>query len=235
VTLNMVEVAQLAIGAGLRDPLKLATAVAVATAESGLNPSKKGDVTLEDATWGPSVGLWQIRSLKAEKGKGTTRDETKLTDPAFNAKAMMDISHGGTDFGPWSVTHVSDPAGYLRYTAAKPGAVTASTAALAAGGVTATAGAVTTAVDGATQVAGVISDAVDTPVRLIKWLTEGQTWVRIGYFVGGMVMIGLGLSAALRKPLTDIAAPIVGALSPTGKAGVAAKAASASTATPTTT
>jgi hypothetical protein len=78
------------------------TAVAIAKAESGLNQAAVGDVKLVDRTWGPSIGLWQIRSLKAEKGTGGTRDETRLADPVFNARSMMKISGGGTSWRPWS-------------------------------------------------------------------------------------------------------------------------------------
>lgn len=78
-------------------------AVAVAMGESGLDPSAKGDTALTNATWGPSIGLWQIRSLNAEKGKGTSRDATRLTDPMFNARAAFEISSGGKNFRPWTV------------------------------------------------------------------------------------------------------------------------------------
>lgn len=78
-------------------------AVAVAMGESGLNPSAMGDTGITTATWGPSIGLWQIRSLNAEKGKGTSRDATRLTDPAFNARAAYEISSGGKNWRPWSV------------------------------------------------------------------------------------------------------------------------------------
>ncbi len=49
------------------------------------------------------MGLWQIRSLKAERGTGKTRDETRLKRPAFNARSMAAISSRGNDFTPWSV------------------------------------------------------------------------------------------------------------------------------------
>ena len=78
-------------------------AVAVAMGESGLNPSAMGDTALANATWGPSIGLWQIRSLNAEKGKGTSRDATRLTDPAFNARSAYAISNGGKNWRPWTV------------------------------------------------------------------------------------------------------------------------------------
>ncbi len=76
--------------------------VAIAMAESGLDPAAVGDVGLEDATWGPSVGLWQIRSLKAESGRGTPRDATQLGDPAANARAAYSIAGGGRNLRPWS-------------------------------------------------------------------------------------------------------------------------------------
>lgn len=223
----MVRVAQLAMAAGLRDPARLTTAVAVATAESGLNPAKLGDVALQDDKWGPSVGLWQIRSLKAEKGKGTTRDQTKLTDPAFNAKAMMEISGGGSNWGPWSVTHPSDPAGYLRYQAARPGAAVAASAALTAGGVVDAKDTVTDAADSVGQLAAVVSDAAQTPIRVFNWLTDGKTWVRIGYFTAGFVLLVGGGLAIAKKPVMGVVTPVAKALLPTGKASAVAKTAQA--------
>lgn len=83
-----------------RDQAIIATAIAFA--ESGGNSAAIGDVALENATWGPSVGLWQIRSLKAQKGTGGTRDATRLKDPGFNAQAMIAISNWGRDWAPWS-------------------------------------------------------------------------------------------------------------------------------------
>lgn len=92
----------LAAGAGLpRDKAIIATAIAAA--ESGLDPHARGDVGIQDAKWGPSIGLWQIRSLKAETGKGTTRDAQLLYEPTFNARAMASVSSKGSNFSPWSV------------------------------------------------------------------------------------------------------------------------------------
>lgn len=78
------------------------TATAIAMAESNLNPDAEGDTTLEDAEWGPSLGLWQIRSLKAESGTGGVRDASQLTDPAHNADSAKAISDGWVNFTPWS-------------------------------------------------------------------------------------------------------------------------------------
>jgi hypothetical protein len=100
-TLTIAQVYALARAAGL-DPARALIATAIAQAESGLRTDAIGDVGLQDATWGPSVGLWQIRSVKAQSGKGTPRDATRLTDPTFNATAMMSISGQGTNWHPWS-------------------------------------------------------------------------------------------------------------------------------------
>jgi hypothetical protein len=62
-----------------------------------------------NAKWGPSVGWFQVRSLRKPELWGTVdklRIAEKLRDPLYNAKAAFAISKGGTDFSFWSVfTH----------------------------------------------------------------------------------------------------------------------------------
>ncbi len=94
-------IAEHAYAAGFRGPA-LVTAVAVALAESRGVLDDPGDEHLEDSKWGPSIGLWQIRSLKAEYGTGKTRDEKANEDPATNARHAYQISDHGRDFSPWS-------------------------------------------------------------------------------------------------------------------------------------
>lgn len=108
------QIARVAYRAGFRGDA-LDTAVAVAMAESRGNPKAMGDVDLKDSTWGPSVGLWQIRSLNAEKGKGTSRDEMANDNPLNNARAAWSVSGKGTSFQPWTMytnggykTHLAD-------------------------------------------------------------------------------------------------------------------------------
>lgn len=96
------EVFRLAVSAGLQ-PSDAVAATAIAWAESGLNPNAIGDTGLVDETWGPSVGLWQIRSLHAHEGTSQERDRLRLTEPAFNAEAMAVISNDGKKWTPWSV------------------------------------------------------------------------------------------------------------------------------------
>jgi hypothetical protein len=100
-TLTPAQIYTLAHQAGL-SAAAATTATAIALAESGGDPNAVGDVGLENATWGPSVGLWQIRSLKAQYGTGGTRDASRLKDPYFNAKSMVAISGTGGSWKPWS-------------------------------------------------------------------------------------------------------------------------------------
>lgn len=77
--------------------------VAIAGAESGYDDQIQGDLGLQDANWGPSFGLFQIRTLKAETGSGSNRDITRLAgSDAEQARAAFQISGGGRDFTPWS-------------------------------------------------------------------------------------------------------------------------------------
>jgi hypothetical protein len=78
-------------------------ATAIAMAESGDNPHARGDIGLETSYWGPSVGLEQIRTVKADTGKGDDRDISRVgDDPLQNMIAAYDISKKGTDFSPWT-------------------------------------------------------------------------------------------------------------------------------------
>lgn len=81
----------------------LVTIVAIARGESGFNPEAVGDVGLQDGTWGPSVGLLQVRCLRVERGTGGIRDEVANLDPGHNAAAGWEISDHGRRFSPWSV------------------------------------------------------------------------------------------------------------------------------------
>lgn len=113
------EVYNLARSEGLSSERAL-VATAVALPESGLNPTILGDENLEDEKYGPSVGLWQIRSLRAQLGTGGERDALRLVEPAFNAKSMASISKGGSDFSPWTCFRNGD---YLMYLGRVRGAV----------------------------------------------------------------------------------------------------------------
>ena len=83
----------------------LQTAFAVALAESGGRAGARGDVDIQNKTYGPSLGLFQIRSYKDPKkwgDSGKWRDGKRLTDPTFNVKAAWNISNQGQNWKAWS-------------------------------------------------------------------------------------------------------------------------------------
>lgn len=114
------QVADLAYGVGMRGDA-LAMAVAVARPESGngappgmwANMHAVGDTRLETAKWGPSIGGWQVRSVNAERSKGTTRDELALAEPGHQARAMREISGDGRSWQPWTTARDGKHRPYL--------------------------------------------------------------------------------------------------------------------------
>ena len=85
------------------DPQAATTMVAIAGAESSYNDAALGDQGLQTSTWGPSFGLFQIRTLKTATGSGGDRDIATLAgNDQAQIRAAYDISHGGTDFSPWT-------------------------------------------------------------------------------------------------------------------------------------
>ena len=86
----------------------LDTAFAVSLAESGGRAGAIGDVGLQTAKWGPSIGLFQIRSLKHWNnydGKGSKdpwRDGHRLPQTGFNAEAAIHKSTNGTNWNGWA-------------------------------------------------------------------------------------------------------------------------------------
>lgn len=85
-------------------PSAAQTMTAIALAESSGNPALLGDTGIQTSTWGPSFGLFQIRTLKGETGRGTDRDISALTGNIDRqVQAALKISNNGRDFTPWSV------------------------------------------------------------------------------------------------------------------------------------
>ena len=83
----------------------LQTAFAIALAESGGRANAMGDVGLQDSKWGPSIGPFQIRSLKHPEKYGSSgqwRNPKLLTNPDYNLKAAWAISNKGKSWSAWS-------------------------------------------------------------------------------------------------------------------------------------
>jgi len=77
---------------------------AIAKAESGHQLNCFGDESLVTSKWNFSYGVFQIRGLKAETGRGTCRDVERLRlSIVEQSKCAYEISGGGKNFRPWSM------------------------------------------------------------------------------------------------------------------------------------
>jgi hypothetical protein len=91
-----------ALVAGGFSPAAARTMYGIAGAESGYRPDAVGDVGLENSTWGPSYGYFQVRTLK--NGVDPNRNLSSLQSGglAKQVAAAYAISNGGKNFQPWS-------------------------------------------------------------------------------------------------------------------------------------
>ncbi|MEV1063646.1 peptidoglycan-binding protein [Streptomyces sp. NPDC050263] len=104
--MSLTELRALAAQAGFTgSDIKIAAAVAMA--ESKGDPVVMGDQNLVDHKWGPSIGLFQIRSLKHPgqfSKPDTLRVEAKLKGPLYNAKTAKAIkdAHNWTQWSTFT-------------------------------------------------------------------------------------------------------------------------------------
>jgi len=202
--LSDAELANLAAAAGF-DGEARALAVAIALAETGGKPTSdiEGDVALETATWGPSVGPWQIRSLKAERGTGGVRDELALKDPAHNAASAHTIYvQAGNSFRPWT-TFVT---GAFMFYRLRANAVTLNSG----GPVTNTdLGPVTGVANAAETAASGVKAGITTIQHVGAWIGDPHNWARVAWVVlgGGLVV---GALVVIAEPDVAKATKIVG-------------------------
>lgn len=162
-------------------------ATAIALGESGGDDASVGDVSLQNSTWGPSVGLWQIRTLVSETGTGSDRDIRALQDnPARQAQAMLRISSGGTNWSPWTV--------YTRgiYTKFMGQATAAMSGGSPITGVSPV-GLPTTPVDYATDA---ISTAVDKSREIL---------IKVAFSGLGLALVGAGIVLAMQPQIQKAA------------------------------
>lgn len=157
------EIASYAKGAGLSKDVDIA--VAIALAESGGRTDAHNGVPPDD-----SYGLWQINMLGSmgparRKEFGLSRNDD-LYNPATNAKAMMKISNGGTNWRPW--TTYTRGTYKLHLNQARTGAGSS---------------------EGATVPVGVPSSLSE----LADKLSDSHFWARIGMYVLGFIFIVVGV------------------------------------------
>lgn len=114
VDINMSNLKTLLKLAGWPDAqLDLGQAIAIAESSGGKDATGSwaysdavGDLSLISEKWGPSIGLFQVRSLRHPPSFGGVdiwRWAWPLRNPFYNAQAALAITKGGTDFSAWSV------------------------------------------------------------------------------------------------------------------------------------
>lgn len=193
---NPFTVASAAYDAGIRSPVALAQATALAFAESGGN---------ERAQSGNRYGLWMIP-------EGTP----DLFDIAANARAMFTRSAGGTNWSPWATFQGA------RYWLAYPPAQAAATAVLAAKGASAVA---EEAVEPITDVASAAIESAGRLRAAAEWLSDRNNIMRAAKVVAGILLVVNGVSvlaagagvAGYEKAAGLLAKPVVRAVM--GKGG----------------
>lgn len=170
------EIYQAARGAGLS--VAAATiATAIALAESSGDDQVLGDTTIQTSEWGPSVGLWQIRTRKDQWGTGGDRDLLALRgNVARQAEAMRNISAGGTNWAPWTVYTRGTYNQFLGQ-------------AQQAAGVSSGAGVAQLGLPGSGAVGDVASAALDQARDL---------FIKLGSAALGLALLGVGLVIAVR-------------------------------------
>lgn len=183
-TLDAQGIARYAIGAGASGAA-LATAVAVALAESG---GQVGIVSKKNSDGTYDRGLWQINDVH------TQYDRTRLvTDPAYNAQAAAEVSSGWTNFHPWTTFNTGAYKAHLG---------DATTGAASAGGALPTAGhlgvgiGLPNPVDVVTTVGGALGDTINNVTT--GWVKDlGNVMIEIFlvlvFTVAAFALIGMGI------------------------------------------
>jgi len=201
-SLTAVQVATAAHRGGWPLPL-IPFAVAISLAENGdSDPDKLGDTTITTAQWGPSVGLWQIRSLNDQKGRGGPRDEIANHDPVTNARNAYTIFKQQG----WAAWTDYRNGKYLRY-------IVKATQALAQAVKDRFADPLDIGSKVADVAAGAASVATSAREGLAyvdagrKWLADRHNWTRIAWFAGGGVLL---VGALMQSGAGDKVASIAG-------------------------
>jgi lysozyme-like protein len=203
--MNPVEVGAVAYDAGIRDTTDLATAIAIAMAESGGNPRAHNTRPPDN-----SYGLWQINMYgnlgPQRRAQFGIASDDALFDPMTNAKAMMAISGGGKNWKPWSTYKGA------RYYIFLPNATAIAPGVITARGGQAIAGEAKERVDSVTDAA---QAGVGQFLKAGHWLADRNNWFRIAKgVVGANLIIGAIIMMAVPGGLRT-AMKVV----PVGKAG----------------
>lgn len=213
--LSVDQLAMYAAAAGASNPQ---VAAAVAMAESGGETTAHNPIPPDD-----SYGPWQINMRGAlgpdRRAKLGITSNSQLYDPATNARAMVMISGGGSNFAAWS-TYSSGA--YERYLPAGTAVPTMATPAIdwndpfglvpkkykdkepgSPGG---------DLLNNLGAGADTVSGAVHYLAKAAGWLSVAANWVRVGYVVGGGVIVVVGLAMVVKDQELSAASGQVGKL-----------------------
>lgn len=205
-----------------------ATMSAIAMAESGGNPRAHNAVPPDN-----SYGLWQI-NMFGNMGPGRRAQygissNEQLYDPAVNARAAAKIL-AGQGLGAWS-TYTSGA--YKKYMGGSSGNATPiidwndpfnlwpddwGDAPGSPGGDTLNQwgggdGSTSQSLDpGIADVAKGVGAIAEATLKAGVWLSNSKNWVRIGYVVGGGLLVGIGVTIIAKPAIQKVAS-----VTPAGK------------------
>jgi hypothetical protein len=193
------QIAVYAAAAGAPTP-QLAAAIAMAETGGTGNAGAHNPIPPDD-----SYGLWQINMIGAEGPQRRRQlgisSNTQLYDPATNARAMMLISNGGTNFTPWA-TYTSGR--YQKYM--PPGTATTLPSVEPAGIL----GDLTSPLQGLIGGGESVVHGFEGLIKAGLWLSKASNWVRIGYVAGGGVMLIVGLAMLVKDQELKVVAGSAG-------------------------
>lgn len=181
------------------------TAVAVALAESGGNPT----LTNRNTDGSTDSGLWQINSVHQRAHPSWTVEALK--DPRTNAEAMSVLSLGGSNWQPWTAYKNGK---YKTFLPRARAAVDA-TSGNALGGT----------IEGAANLVDdlnpldALKDIAQAVTSFISWLTDPNTWRRVALVGLGASVVVVGVTVVARG--TDAGQTVERAV--TGAAGSLAR------------
>jgi hypothetical protein len=181
------QIAGYAVSAGF-PPDQIATAVAVALAESGGETT----ATNRNSNGSTDYGLWQINTVH-----GALLNQGDKFNGADNAKMALTVyARAGNKWTPWSVYKSGTyraQMGTGTLAAAKP--IAPDNGPATAPSPTATPTADTSVIPAASpfDIFGPIGTALASLTSVVNRLTSGGLWLRIGSFMVGSLLIGLSL------------------------------------------
>jgi hypothetical protein len=176
-----------AMGAGLDAPAAV-IAVAIALAESGGDDHayNYSDVT-EDESYGP----WQINMYGAlgppRRAQWHLSSNAMLFDPAINAFAMASLSRGGSAWSDWSTYNHNLHVPFLD----RAEAAVASPIGGGEGDV------------GGIPIIGGVLAGGEAIGKFFMLLTDGHTWVRLLWIIGGAALVAAGIAILNRDLIAE--------------------------------